>query len=386
MIEANIEAIEGQYVDGTDEEVQDLLIKEEDVRAELDEEIQGLAELSGNNNTIIEPIVGDIMIDPTLTMDLTTMNPPDSNAMEEVKPSNEHTGLAAALLGDEAAGTTKEAESAPSVMDTGPDRNNITATTSVAVLAGEAKEVESEAENIDTELDRNDNNATTGPINETDVISSTAGANDETGTGVENEGETKDNIGDGVGGDLGTLSSSPTPKVTALANESSPPTVVSLPDENVPLVAPTAPPTVVYVEPVDESLDPVANEQGEDFEDGEVIQSGGNDGSSEDGSSSPSGTTTDDIYREEEEVKKVGGWLSVMSIILMIYTAYQMSENPDGICASLCRLVITVIGCMIKIALIPCKFIMGGGRPSGGHYMATPDYRDPYGSRHLELT
>jgi hypothetical protein len=35
----------------------------------------------------------------------------------------------------------------------------------------------------------------------------------------------------------------------------------------------------------------------------------------------------------EEEVKKVGGWLSVASIILMIYTAYQTSENPDGICA-----------------------------------------------------
>ena len=70
----------------------------------------------------------------------------------------------------------------------------------------------------------------------------------------------------------------------------------------------------------------------------------------------------------------------------MIYTAYQMSENPDGICASLCRLVITVIGCILKVALIPCKYILGGGRPSGGHYMATPDYRDPYGSRHMELT
>ena len=88
----------------------------------------------------------------------------------------------------------------------------------------------------------------------------------------------------------------------------------------------------------------------------------------------------------EEEVKKVGGWLSFVFMILMIYTAYQMSENPDGICASLCRLVITVIGCILKILLIPFKYIIGGGRPSGGHYMATPDYRDPYGSRHMELT
>jgi hypothetical protein len=36
---------------------------------------------------------------------------------------------------------------------------------------------------------------------------------------------------------------------------------------------------------------------------------------------------------EEEEVKKVGGWLLFASIVLMIYTAYQMLENPDGICA-----------------------------------------------------
>ena len=34
---------------------------------------------------------------------------------------------------------------------------------------------------------------------------------------------------------------------------------------------------------------------------------------------------------------------------------------------SLCRLVITVIGCIIKIVLIPFKYVIGGGRPSGGH-------------------
>lgn len=78
---------------------------------------------------------------------------------------------------------------------------------------------------------------------------------------------------------------------------------------------------------------------------------------------------------------------------------------------SLCRLVITVVGCIVKILLIPFKYVMGGGRSSGGHCksriiwrvsgialllttfiflqlldMATPAYRDPYGSRHMELT
>jgi len=169
--------------------------------------------------------------------------------------------------------------------------------------------------------------------------------------------------------------------------KSNPPTMVS-PAKNISATDPSSPPTMAYIESVDESLDPVANEEtaeNEGFEDGEAIPSGVEDGGNvEDESSST--TKTDDMYREEEEVKKVGGWLTVTSIILMIYTAYQMSENPNGICASLCRLIITVIGCMIKIALIPCKYIMGGGRPSGGHYMATPDYRDPYGSRHIELT
>jgi len=94
------------------------------------------------------------------------------------------------------------------------------------------------------------------------------------------------------------------------------------------------------------------------------------------------------IFFEEEkkEEVKLGGGMLIASIVLMVYTAYQMSENPDGICASLCRLSITVIGCIVKIVLIPFKYVMGGGRQSGGHYMATPDYRDPYGSRHLELT
>ena len=46
-------------------------------------------------------------------------------------------------------------------------------------------------------------------------------------------------------------------------------------------------------------------------------------------------SSTEDSYVDEEEVKKCwrGGGVALASIILMIYTAYQMSENPDGICA-----------------------------------------------------
>merc|ERR1712194_244469 len=130
------------------------------------------------------------------------------------------------------------------------------------------------------------------------------------------------------------------------------------------------------------SSSPVDGED-DDWDGTETGEDASLDGDDDDWDSTKTGD--DALNREEEEVKKVGGWLSVTSIILMIYTAYQMSENPDGICASLCRLVITVVGCMIKIVLIPFKFIMGG-RQSGGAYMATPDYRDPYGSRDIQMS
>lgn len=156
--------------------------------------------------------------------------------------------------------------------------------------------------------------------------------------------------------------------------------------------AATLKPTYTYVEPTDDSLDPVVSEQNvienEAFSNGEVstpTTSGGRD--------------VDDFLREEEkEVKKVGGWMGFAAIVLMIYTAYQMSENPDGICAryetfcslrtchscfglvsnfvsysyhflftcSLCRLVITILGCIVKIMLIPFRYILGGGRSSSG--------------------
>jgi hypothetical protein len=105
----------------------------------------------------------------------------------------------------------------------------------------------------------------------------------------------------------------------------------------------TSSPTVEYVKPGDDSLDPVANEkdaENEPFENGEATPSKhDNSGDDELGSESGRLDDWDEDYDgklskdEEEEVKKVGGWLSFASIVLMIYTAYQMSENPDGICA-----------------------------------------------------
>jgi len=328
--------------------------------------------------------LNELGMDPSLTMDLTTLNPPNLSSSEEPAEG-------------ELAGTTKEAESPPFNIDTEPDRTSSSANTSVAVLAEKTEEEESGSETIDAEEKETENGDGSDETAESETPSGEEDDGDEPG---EIDEETDEETGnDGDEGDDSALTteenetetspSTPPPKETNEDEEE----VTSAPTQGPNSASTTESPSVAYVEPEDESLDPVANEStsgDEAFQDGEVIATPIQDDDNGDwsdanaGESSSSSSTAEEW--EEEEVKKVGGWLSVTSIILMIYTAYQMSENPDGICASLCRLVITVIGCMIKIALIPLKYIMGGGRPSGGHYMATPDYRDPYGSRHMELT
>lgn len=279
-------------------------------------------ELDSELNNATAGVGGEPILDPVLTMDLTQYNNETNNATV----NNDEMELVSPEV--------KEAHSGPSNMDDGPDRDKIT---------------EEEKAGDDDE-------------NDSDLAPS-EGSIDEEG-GEEKAGPTEDE-------------STTTTATTAAAPE----------DESISTVAaaslPTSKPTMEYVEPTDDSLDPVVNEQKTETE------------AFEDGKQKPNAAgatgTNDESMEEweeevEEEVKKVGGWLSFVFMILMIYTAYQMSENPDGICASLCRLVITVIGCILKILLIPFKYIIGGGRPSGGHYMATPDYRDPYGSRHMELT
>lgn len=90
---------------------------------------------------------------------------------------------------------------------------------------------------------------------------------------------------------------------------------------------PSYKPTIKAYESADDEIDPVVSEQNiidnEAFSDGEVSTpaSGG-------------GRDIDDFLREEEEeVRKVGGWMGFAAVVLAVWTAYQMSENPDGICA-----------------------------------------------------
>merc|ERR1711935_184753 len=70
--------------------------------------------------------------------------------------------------------------------------------------------------------------------------------------------------------------------------------------------------------------------------------------------------------KEEEEVAATAGGIGfLLAIGGMIFTAHQMSENPDGVYASVCRLAITISGVFVKIICIPCRKVIGTGNP---HY------------------
>lgn len=93
-----------------------------------------------------------------------------------------------------------------------------------------------------------------------------------------------------------------------------------------------------------------------------------------------------ELKQEEKVARRAGGLGIFFGVIAMIFTAHQMSENPDGIYASVCRLAITISSVVIKIVCMPCRKLIGGGNgnPYSGHMpISTSDYNyrnDPYRS------
>ena len=126
-----------------------------------------------------------------------------------------------------------------------------------------------------------------------------------------------------------------------------------------------------------------------------------------------------ELHREEKVARGLGSLGFFLAIGAMIFTAHQMSENPDGFYAryvrvagwmrfimlmpftqllnftpppnqsphlvsscSVCRLAITLSGCALKIVFMPCRKLMGTHHPHyHGHMpVSTVDYgyREPY--------
>jgi hypothetical protein len=97
----------------------------------------------------------------------------------------------------------------------------------------------------------------------------------------------------------------------------------------------------------------------------------------------------DDVLEEElkeaETEAKAFGWFGflIAIVVAMVFTAHQMSENPDGIYASLCRLTITIVSCVIKAVLMPFRYMLGyQGHYSGRMPISTTD---PYRSHQMDI-
>lgn len=347
------------------------------------EEVLLESTVSGAKNTSDSSIssnLSDVVIDPSLTMDWTTLNPPntmggdigselDTLLVSEEKSGNNNVSAtenatepvilyndddddnaAIAVSGtseegygvdverpstedNDAAGATKESVSPPSNMDTEPERTHFNSTTTSTVVVDEEKEIESEATNnskLDSiiaasQVEPQEDETFQGPANATKTTT-IAGS-----TNVPSPAEIGDVLIKTVApaddaSEATTPPPSPTPSFFSKITTSSP---TPIPTEE------------GYEESTDDSPLPAAHEPSVKNDDDEASK---NDDSIDEEDFPPTATTgeandwdtsaKDEFYKEEqEEVKKVGGWLSFVSVVLLVYTAYQMSENPDGICA-----------------------------------------------------
>ena len=76
----------------------------------------------------------------------------------------------------------------------------------------------------------------------------------------------------------------------------------------------------------------------------------------------------DKVKDQEEKIKRLandktaeimGALIAFFGVIGMIFTAWQLFENPDGLCASCCRLSIKGSSFLLKIICLPCKLCCG---------------------------
>eukprot|EP01083_Nonionella_stella_P237329 832681_1 len=74
------------------------------------------------------------------------------------------------------------------------------------------------------------------------------------------------------------------------------------------------------------------------------------------------------IAAEKQEIRDIAtnntadvmaGVIAFLGIVGMLITAWQLFENPDGLCASCCRLSLKVSAFLLKIMCLPCKLCCG---------------------------
>jgi len=97
--------------------------------------------------------------------------------------------------------------------------------------------------------------------------------------------------------------------------------------------------------------------------------------------------SNESTIEEMEHDKSVIIALSIVFGVMFffsIFAAYQMLENPDGCCASLCRITVVCWCALIRCICYPCRAMCGCTGPSGGQHMMVPD--DGHFTHDLELS
>lgn len=88
------------------------------------------------------------------------------------------------------------------------------------------------------------------------------------------------------------------------------------------------------------------------------------------------------LNSEEEELKRLAKdktadilaiLIAVFGLLGMILTAWQILENPDGLCTSCCRLVVKASSFLLKVMFLPCKLCCNKSKGYNGTNAADPN-------------
>jgi len=159
-------------------------------------------------------------------------------------------------------------------------------------------------------------------------------------------------------------------EIPTTSNPTESPTPETKPSTHFPVESPSEKPTAKPYTTTNDEYDPITAEDEKHAEEEEVQE------------------LETELKQEEKVARRAGGLGIFLGIVAMIFTAHQMSENPDGIYASVCRLAITISSVVVKIVCMPCRKLIGAGGNGNPHYnghmpISTSDYsyrNDPYRS------
>jgi len=75
-----------------------------------------------------------------------------------------------------------------------------------------------------------------------------------------------------------------------------------------------------------------------------------------------------EAYEKDKRVRVVAIVMSSILVFALLLTAQQALNNPDGLCASICRLLIKLLGCICRLVCLPCTLCCGS---RAGHVRGT---------------